>query len=160
MLDYAAKKPFSTCRLQNNQSLIGGDRCLYNPKAVVLEWHCLMGLFAHIGRKHQYTAPCTGTTSILYWHYKHLVLALQASCTRATKYLVLTLQSACSVCTNSFSQHCQCCCFDTWMAKWGMLTHFLNSIPSNYILPSLHQPAWKQQWKSLPLPFRSSQLPC
>ncbi|MFC2490878.1 MAG: hypothetical protein ACFNVK_12520, partial [Prevotella sp.] len=30
MLDYAAKKPFSTCRLQNNQSLIGGDRCLYN----------------------------------------------------------------------------------------------------------------------------------
>ena len=150
--------PHAVCK--TIKALIGGDRCLYNPKAVVLEWHCLMGLFAPIGRKHQYTAPCTRTTSVLYRHYKHLVLALQASCTRATKYLVLLLQSACSVCTNNFSRHCQCCCFDTWMAKWGMLTHFLNSIPSNYILPSLHQLAWKQQWKSLPLPFCSSQLPC
>ena len=145
MLDYAAKKPFSTCCLQNNQSLIGGDRCFYNPKELVLELYCLMGQFAHIGRKHQYTAPCTRTTSILYRHYKHLVLALQAPCTRATKYLVLLLQSPCSVCTNNFSRHCQCCCVDAWMAKWGMRTHFLNSIPSNYILPLLHHPAWKQQ---------------
>ena len=138
MLDYAAKKPFSTCRLQNNQSRIGGDRCLYNPKELVL------GMILPYGPVCPYRAQAS-VHSTLYSHYKRLVQTLQASCTRATKFLVLTLQSACSVCTNNFSLHCQCCCFDTWMAKWGMLTHFLNSIPSNYILPSLHQPAWKQQ---------------
>ena len=37
-----------------------------------------MDEFAYIGRKHQYIAPCTDATSILYWHYKHLVLALQS----------------------------------------------------------------------------------
>ena len=100
MLDYAAKKPFSTFCLQNNQNRIGGDRCFYNPKELVLELYCLMGLFAHIGRKHQYTAPCTRTTSILYRHYKHLVQTLQAPCTGTTstlywhyKQLVLVLQS-------------------------------------------------------------------
>ena len=39
-----------------------------------------MDEFAYIGRKHQYIAPCTDTTSILYWHYK-------ASCTDATSIL-------------------------------------------------------------------------
>ena len=46
-----------------------------------------MDEFAYIGRKHQYIAPCTDTTSILYWHYKHLVLALQAPCTDTTSIL-------------------------------------------------------------------------
>ena len=50
-----------------------------------------MGEFAHIGRKHRYKPLCTGATSTLYGHYKHLVLILQASCTDATKYLVLML---------------------------------------------------------------------
>ena len=66
---------------------------------------CLTGEFAYIGRKHQYTAPCTGTTSGLYWCYKSLVLILQAPCTDATKYLVLTLQVACTAGTKCL----QCC---------------------------------------------------
>ena len=36
-----------------------------------------MDEFAYIGRKHQYIAPCTDATSILYWHYKHLVVSVQ-----------------------------------------------------------------------------------
>ena len=52
-----------------------------------------MDEFAYIGRKHQYIAPCTDTTSILYWHYKHLVLTLQASCTDTTKHLVVSVQN-------------------------------------------------------------------
>ena len=64
------------------------------------EVYCLMDEFAYIGRKHQYIAPCTDATSILYWHYKHLVQALQASCTGTTKHLVLTLQASCSDATS------------------------------------------------------------
>ena len=51
-----------------------------------------MGLFAHIGRKHQYTAPCTRTTSILYRHYKHLVLTLQSILYSRDKVLVVSVQ--------------------------------------------------------------------
>jgi len=80
--------------------------------------------FAHIGRKHQYTAPCIRPTSTLYWHYKRLVLALQVPCIGTTRYLVLALQSVCSVCTNNFSLHCKCCCVGTLMVKWGMRTTF------------------------------------
>ena len=90
------------------------------------ELYCLMDEFAYIGRKHQYIAPCTDTTSILYWHYKHLVLALQAPCTGTTKYLVLALQAYCSVCAKRFSLHCKRCCADTLMAKWGVRTTFYN----------------------------------
>ena len=66
---------------------------------------CLTHEFAHLGRKHQYTAPCTDTTSGLYWCYKSLVLILQACCTDTTKYLVLTLQAACTATTKCL----QCC---------------------------------------------------
>ena len=66
---------------------------------------CLTHEFAYIGRKHQYTAPCTDTTSGLYWRYKSLVLILQACCTDTTKYLVLTLQAACT----ANSMCLQCC---------------------------------------------------
>ena len=59
--------------------------------------NCIMGEFAHIGRKHQDKHPAQTLQSILYWHYKHLVQMLQASCTGTTKYLVLTLQHACSI---------------------------------------------------------------
>ena len=51
-----------------------------------------MGQFAHIGRKHQYTAPCTGTTSILYSRYKCLVLALQGILYWHYKVLVVCVQ--------------------------------------------------------------------
>ena len=37
-------------------------------------------------------ASCTGTTSSLYWHYKHLVLALQGILYWHYKHLVLALQ--------------------------------------------------------------------
>ena len=49
-----------------------------------------MDEFAYIGRKHQYIAPCTDATSILYWHYKHLVLTLQASCSVCAKRFCCT----------------------------------------------------------------------
>ena len=62
--------------------------------------NCIMGEFAHIGRKHQDKHPAQTLQSILYWHYKHLVQMLQASCTGTTstlyrcyKHLVLALQS-------------------------------------------------------------------
>lgn len=71
--------------------------------------------------------------STLYWHYKHLVPALQASCTGATsilywhyKHLVQTLQASCSVCAKRFSLHCKRCCADTLLAKWGVRTMFYN----------------------------------
>ena len=37
-------------------------------------------------------APCTGTTSILYWHYKCLVLALQGILYWCYKVLVVCVQ--------------------------------------------------------------------
>ena len=85
------------------------DRPLFVGSVIIEKnqfWNtCLTHEFAYIGRKHQYTAPCTGTTSGLYWCYKSLVLILQAPCTDATKYLVLTLQAACTVNTMCL----QCC---------------------------------------------------
>ena len=49
---------------------------------------------AYIGRKHQYMAPCTDATSTLYWHYKHLVLALQSILYRRYKHIVVSVQNA------------------------------------------------------------------
>ena len=76
------------------------DRPLFVGSVIIKKnwfWNdCLTHEFAYIGRKHQYTAPCTGTTSILYSRYKRLVLALQASCTHTTGYLVLMLQVPCT----------------------------------------------------------------
>ena len=71
-----------------------------------------MDEFAYIGRKHQYIAPCTGATSILYWHYKHLVLTLQTPCTGTTKYLVLALQASCTDTTSILYWHYKASCTD------------------------------------------------
>ena len=59
-----------------------------------------MDEFAYIGRKHQYIAPCTDATSILYWHYKHLVLTLQASCTDTTSILYWHYKASCTGATS------------------------------------------------------------
>ena len=79
------------------------DRPLFVGSVIIKKnwfWNdCLTHEFAYIGRKHQYTAPCTGTTSGLYWCYKRLVLILQVPCTDTTKYLVQTLQAACTATT-------------------------------------------------------------
>ena len=41
--------------------------------------NCLMGEFAHIGRKHQDKHPAQTLQSILYWHYNMLVASEQTA---------------------------------------------------------------------------------
>ena len=57
-----------------------GARNIIKKKYIVL-WTSLPILGESISTQHlvlTLQASCTGTTSTLYWHYKHLVLALQS----------------------------------------------------------------------------------
>ena len=72
---------------------------LYNLKELVFEVDCPMGELAHSGAsistKHlvlALQAPCTNTTSTLYWCYKRLVLTLQSTLYWHYKVLVAAAQ--------------------------------------------------------------------
>ena len=66
-------------------------------------------------------APCTGTTSFLYWHYKHLVLMLRSILYWRYKYLVASLQ-------NAFRSSANAVVLAHWyvVGKAGNANNFLN----------------------------------